>query len=163
MTPWTVAQQAPLSMGFSRQEYWSGLPFPSPGDLPNTGIQPQSPADSLSSEPPGKPHVYIYPLPLRPPPSPLFHPSGSSQSTELSSLSYAASSSQLSIFAQSSVYMSVLLFVSSSHPLLLLLHPQVHSLHLHLYCCPVDRFISTIFLDSTYTCWYLIFRFLFLT
>ena len=43
-TPWTVACQAPLSMGFSRQEYWSGLPFPSPGDLPNPGIEPGSPA-----------------------------------------------------------------------------------------------------------------------
>ena len=43
-TPWTVAYQAPLSMGFSRQEYWSGLPFPSPGDLPNPGIEPGSPA-----------------------------------------------------------------------------------------------------------------------
>ena len=42
-TPWTVAHQAPLSMGFSRQEYWSGLPFPSPGDLPNPGIKPASP------------------------------------------------------------------------------------------------------------------------
>ena len=43
-TPWTVAQQAPLSMGFSRQEHWSGLPFPSPGDLPDPGIEPRSPA-----------------------------------------------------------------------------------------------------------------------
>ena len=43
-TPWTVANQAPPSMGFSRQEYWSGLPFPSPGDLPNPGIEPRSPA-----------------------------------------------------------------------------------------------------------------------
>ena len=54
-TLWTVARQAPLSMGFSRQEYWSGLPFPSPGDLPNSGIGPRSPAlqtDALSSEPP---------------------------------------------------------------------------------------------------------------
>ena len=53
-TPWTVAQQAPLSMGFSRQEYWSGLPFPSPEDLPNLGIKPKSPAlqaDSLPAEP----------------------------------------------------------------------------------------------------------------
>ena len=57
-TPWTVAYQAPPSMGFSRQEYWSGLPFPSPGDLPNPGIEPGSPtfqADALTSEPPGKP------------------------------------------------------------------------------------------------------------
>ena len=56
-TPWTVAHQAPLSMGFSRQEYWSGLPFPSPGDLPDPGIEPRSPAlqaDPLTSEPPGK-------------------------------------------------------------------------------------------------------------
>ena len=44
VTPWTVAYQAPLYMGFSRQEYWSGLPFPSPGDLPNPGIEPRSPA-----------------------------------------------------------------------------------------------------------------------
>ena len=56
-TPWTVAHQAPPSMGFSRQEYWSGVPCPSPGDLPNPGIEPRSPAlpaDTLTSEPPGK-------------------------------------------------------------------------------------------------------------
>ena len=56
-TPWTVAYQAPPSMGFSRQAYWSGLPFPSPGDLPNPGIEPGSPTlqvDALPSEPPGK-------------------------------------------------------------------------------------------------------------
>ena len=57
-TPWTVAFQAPLSMGFSRQEYWSGLPFPLPGELPDPGIEPGSPAleaNALTSEPPGKP------------------------------------------------------------------------------------------------------------
>ena len=57
-TPWTVAYQAPPSMRFSRQEYWSGLPFPSPGDLPDLGIEAGSPAyqaDALTSEPPGKP------------------------------------------------------------------------------------------------------------
>ena len=43
VTPWSVAHQAPLSMGFSRQEYWSGLPFPSPGDLPDPGTEPGSP------------------------------------------------------------------------------------------------------------------------
>ena len=43
-TPWTVSCQAPVSVGLSRQEYWSGLPFPSPGDLPNPGIEPRSPA-----------------------------------------------------------------------------------------------------------------------
>ena len=56
-TPWTVAYQAPPSMGFSRQEYWNGLPFPSSGDLPNPGIELGSPelqADALPTEPPGK-------------------------------------------------------------------------------------------------------------
>ena len=59
--PWTVASQVPLSMGFYRQEYWSGLPFPSPGDLSNPGIKPRSPAlqaESLPSKPPGKCHMY---------------------------------------------------------------------------------------------------------
>ena len=57
VTPWTVAYQALLSMGFSRQEYWSGLPFPSPGDLPNPGIEPRSPtlqAGCLPAEPQGQ-------------------------------------------------------------------------------------------------------------
>ena len=57
-TLWTVAHQAPPSMGFSRQEHWRGLPFPSPGDLPDPGIEPRSPAlqaEALTSEPPGKP------------------------------------------------------------------------------------------------------------
>ena len=56
--PWTVAHQAPLSMGIFKQEYWSGLPFPSPGDLPDPGIEPVSPAlqvDSLPAEPSEKP------------------------------------------------------------------------------------------------------------
>ena len=55
-TPWTVAYQAPPFMGFTRQEYWSGSPFLSPGDLPDPGIEPRSPAlqgDALPSEPPG--------------------------------------------------------------------------------------------------------------
>ena len=57
-TPWTVACQAPLCMGFSRQEYWNGLPFTSPGGLPDPGIEPRSPAlqaDSLPNELQGKP------------------------------------------------------------------------------------------------------------
>ena len=57
MTPWTVVRQASLSVGFSRQEYWSGLSFPSPRDHPDPGIEPRSPAlqvDSLPSELPGK-------------------------------------------------------------------------------------------------------------
>ena len=55
VTPWSVAYQAPPSLEFSRQEYWTGLPFPSPGDLPDPGIEPRSPAlqtDTLPSEPP---------------------------------------------------------------------------------------------------------------
>ena len=58
VTTWTVARQAPLSMGFSKQEYWSGLSCPPPAYLPNPGIKPRSPnlhADSLPSETPGKP------------------------------------------------------------------------------------------------------------
>ena len=58
VTPWTVAHQAPLSLGFSRQEHWSGLPFSPPGHLPDPGIEPSSPALAgrfLSTEPPGKP------------------------------------------------------------------------------------------------------------
>ena len=82
-TLWSVAHQAPPSMGFSRQEYWTGLPFPSPGDLPNPGIEPRSPAlqgDALTSELPGKkflsfpppweipdPYLLKSPRPLCPP------------------------------------------------------------------------------------------------
>ena len=59
-TPWTIARQAPLSMRFLRQKYWSALPFPSPRDLPDTGIEPMSPALQadfffLTTEPLGKP------------------------------------------------------------------------------------------------------------
>ena len=61
VTPWTATCQAPLSMDFSRPEYWRRLPFSSPEDLPNPGIEPRSPAlqaDSLLSEPPGKPSLH---------------------------------------------------------------------------------------------------------
>ena len=64
--PWTVACQAPLSMEFSRQEYWSGLPCPPSGDLPDPGIKLESPvspalqADSLPNYPPGKPNLHKY-------------------------------------------------------------------------------------------------------
>ena len=64
-TLWTVAHQAPLSMGFSRQEDWSGLAFPSRGHLPDPGIEPRSPAlqaDALTSEPPGKPASSFLPF-----------------------------------------------------------------------------------------------------
>ena len=72
VTPWTIAHQAPLSMEFCRQEYWSGLSFPPPGDLPNPRIKPTSPASPalaggfFTTEPPGKPCVYapqlLYPF-----------------------------------------------------------------------------------------------------
>ena len=65
VSPRTVAYQAAPSMGFSRQEYWSGVPFPSPRGLPDSGIKPRSPAfqaDTLTSEPPRKPHLsYLVP------------------------------------------------------------------------------------------------------
>ena len=63
VTPWAITHQAPLSMEFFRQEYWSGLPFPSPGDLPNPGTESSSPTlqtDSLPSEPPEKPQSLEY-------------------------------------------------------------------------------------------------------
>ena len=63
VAPRPVGRPAPLSMGFSRPVYWSGLPFPSPGDLPNSGIKPGSPAlqaDSLPPEPPGGPYSYLF-------------------------------------------------------------------------------------------------------
>ena len=62
-TPWTEAYQAPLSMEFPRQEYWSGLPFASPEDLPDPGIELTSPAlagEFFTTEPPGKPIVTFY-------------------------------------------------------------------------------------------------------
>ena len=62
-TPWTIACQAPLSMGFSRQEYWRELPFPLPGDLPHPGIEPVSSAltgSFFTNVPPGKPNEYMY-------------------------------------------------------------------------------------------------------
>ena len=67
-SPWTVTHQASPSMEFSRQEYWSGLPFPSPGDLPNPGIEAGSPAlqaDALPSEPPGNSNYFINYILLR--------------------------------------------------------------------------------------------------
>ena len=67
VTPWTVACQSPLSIRFSRQGYWSGLPFPFPGDLPDPGIEPGSPAlqaGSLPPEPPGKPPTLFSSMPF---------------------------------------------------------------------------------------------------
>ena len=68
VTPWTAARQAPLFIGFPRQESWSGLPFPSPGDLPNPGIKPGSPAlqaGSLPTDPPGEPRLDVMWLHLK--------------------------------------------------------------------------------------------------
>ena len=62
MTPWTITRQAPVSMGFPRQEYWSGLPFPSPGDLLDSGIEPGSPALAggfFTTEPSEKPRKRV--------------------------------------------------------------------------------------------------------
>ena len=76
-TLWTVAHQAPPPMGFSRQEYWSGLPFSSPGDLPDPRIEPRSPAlqaDALTSEPPGKQPISERDGNTRPPDLPLEKP-----------------------------------------------------------------------------------------
>ena len=67
MIPWTVACQAPLSMGFSMEKFWSGLPFPSPGDLPDPGIEPRSPAlqaDYLPTELGGKFALSLSLIPL---------------------------------------------------------------------------------------------------
>ena len=83
-TPWTVACKVPLSMGFSRQEYWSGLPFPSSGDLSDPGIEPRSPmspalaGEVFPPEPPGKPIASLLDLL---PPTPTSCLSGSSQNT----------------------------------------------------------------------------------
>ena len=66
VTPWTVARQAPLSRRFPRQEYWSGLPFPPQGDLPDPGIKPMPPGSPelagkfFTTEPPGKPYTHVH-------------------------------------------------------------------------------------------------------
>ena len=128
---WTVAHQAPLSMGFPRQEYWSGLLFTSPGDLLYPGIEPTSPALAggffITWEAPDNKVNQLCVCVYRLPPS--FHPSRSSQSTELSFWCNTASSHWLSI-----LHMVVYTYQSpnSSHPPLSPLCQQVCSLHLHL-------------------------------
>ena len=142
-TPWTVAHQAPLSMGFSRQEYWSGLPFPSLGDLPNPRTEPRSPAlqaDTLTSEPPWKPflffifklYIIVLVLPnikmnppqvymcspswtLLPPPSP-FHPLGR-PSAPAPSIQYGASNLDWQLVSYMIFYMFQCHSPKSSHPL----------------------------------------------
>ena len=76
MTPWTVSHQAPLFVALSRQEFWDGLPFLSPGDLADPGIKPESPAllaDTLPSEPPGNPKEGTYVSTSKPVPGCLPH------------------------------------------------------------------------------------------
>ena len=141
--PWTVAHQTPLSMGFSRQEYQSGLPFPSPGDLPNPEIEPRSPAsqaDSLLSESPGLTiHVHVSPL------SWISVPFRSPQSLEESSLCYIVGSHQLSI-------LYIVVYICQSQPPSSSHHPSelVCSLRLYLYFCFANKITYNIFLDSTY-------------
>ena len=121
-TWWTVAYQAPLSMGFSRQEYCSGLPFPSLGDLPNPRIKPGSPAlqaDALTSEPPGKP-----------------------DSTKTCCLR----KSLISTAGWSNAQLSLKRVKNFKY----FLKKHIYSLHLCLYFCLANKFISIIFLDSSY-------------
>ena len=66
VTPWTIAHQAPLSMGCPRQKYWSGLPFPSPGDLPNPGIKPALAGGCFTTESPGKPSIWSHFITISP-------------------------------------------------------------------------------------------------
>ena len=119
-TLWTVAYQAPPSMEFSRQEYWSGLPFPSPWDLPHPGIEPGSPAlraDSLPSELQGKPHINIYPLPFRPPSQPAPScPSRPSQSTGLSFLGHTAASHCCLFYAWQHIHANATLSICPPFP-----------------------------------------------
>ena len=134
-TPWTVTYQAPPSMGFSRQEYWSGLPFPSPGHLPDPGIEPGSPtlqANALTSEPPGKP-------------IPLDHPSAPA----LSTLSHA-SNLDWQFISHMIMYMFQCHSPKSSHPRPLPQSPKDCSIHLCPFCCLTYRVIINIFLNSIY-------------
>ena len=138
----------PLSMEFSRQEYWSGLPFPSPGDLPDPRIEP-----SFCYTMKWVSHMYTgIPSLLNLPhtPTPISCPSGSSQSTEPSSLCHPADPHYC--FTHGRVYMSILIsqFVLS-FPLPLC--ARVHSLCLHLCSCPGNWLLCTIFLDSTCMHW----------
>ena len=114
-TPWTVACQAPLSMGFSRQEYWSGLPFPSPGALPDPGTEPEFPALAgrfFTTEPPGKPtDVYQFSSVVSDSVTPW-------TATHQASLSIANSRSLIRLMSMESVMPSKHLILC--HPLLLL-------------------------------------------
>ena len=153
VTPWTVACWAILSVEFFRQEYWSGLPFPTSRDLPNPGVKPTSleflhwQADSLSlCHLGGINHKYacissllgLPPILLGHRRAPGWAPCATQQlptSPHFTPVVYVCWSYSLNL----------------SHPLLPLLLPQVHSLHLYVSSCPANRFIITIFLNSVYT------------
>ena len=149
-TPWTVAYQAPLFMGFFRQEYWSGLPFPSPGDLPDPGMKRGSPAlqiYALPSEPPGKPtkesamRVHISPSCWASPLLPHSIPSGHHGTPEFTT---PYSSFPLAVgHTHGNVYLSTLLseFVSPSPSAPVSTRPC-------LYSCQASRLTCHIFLDS---------------
>ena len=132
VTLWSVAHQAPLSMGFSRQECWSGFPCPPPGGLPDPGID----------------HLCIY-THISPPPEPPAAPSSSHLDHHRAAGWASSSFSRFPLalyFWHGSVYMSVPIS-HSPHPPLTTLYPHVCSLHLHF--CPGNMSICTIFLDST--------------
>ena len=133
-TPWTVAHQAPPSMGFSRQEYWSGVPLPSPGSC-RTTMQISHNYTCITSSGTSLP-------------SPSHPSSRSSQNRWLGSLCYIATSHQLSLLHM--VYTHVDATFSMSYPLLPPLCPQLCSLYLHLHSFPANRFIDLIFLDVLY-------------
>jgi len=167
VTVWTITRQASLAMGLSRQEYWSGLPFPPPGDLPNPGIEPRSPAlqaHSLPTESHGKPslcrtsmqishnyiciymNTYIHLYLSTPIPALYMSPC-------IRAPFFCSSSSLLLVIysTHDRIYVSNY-FLSLSHPLLPLLCPPVHSLCPCLHLFSVNRFISTIFPDCIYMC-----------
>ena len=146
----TVALQAPLSMGFSRQDYWSGLPCPPPGDLLNPGIQCASPAalalqvDSLLLSHQGSQGIQL---------SPLFWTSFPFRSTTEHWVEFLGLHGRSSLVT---LYTASMVFIYQSQPLSSSLSPfapwrqYVCFLHLYLCFCSAHRLICTIFLDSTY-------------
>ena len=171
-TPWTVAHQAPLSLGFSRQEYWSGLPFPSPGDLPNSGTEPGSPTlqvDALLFE-----HHWLegscftilcacllctrlshedaHSPSLLSPPARRPHAIPRSTRAPRWAPCVHGSSPRLRL-TPGSVYPSILLSLNLSRPRLALLWPQIPTFCLCVYSCPGNRFIGTIHFIFQETKW----------
>ena len=137
-TPWTAAYQAPPSMGFSRQEYWSGVPLPSPGFCHTlTWI-----SHGCTCVPHPEPLSHLPPHPI-----PLGHPSAPAPST----LSHASNLDWRSV-SHMIIYMFQCYSLKSSHSRLLPQSPKVCSLYLCLFCCLMYRVIITIFLNSIYMC-----------